>query len=173
MLIKIGPSNEPSDIVGLLGACHDRIRFFIDLAVRLAATTDASDEEIREAATRVTRYFSESLPLHVADEEETVIPRLSGREPALDATLQAMHREHAEHEPQLELLLKSCRILQSFPEQLPALRQILHDAASKLREDFNAHLREEENVVLPAIESLLNDAEREAMLSELRARRSG
>ena len=60
MLIKIGPSNESSDIVDLLVACHERIRFFIDLALRLGHTTDASPEDVREGAARVVRYFSES-----------------------------------------------------------------------------------------------------------------
>lgn len=45
MLIKIGASDESSDIVDLLLACHQRIRFFIDLAIRLAETTDASNDE--------------------------------------------------------------------------------------------------------------------------------
>jgi hypothetical protein len=73
MLIKIGSSvAETGDVVDLLLACHERIRFFIDLAIRIADTTDASNEEIREAAARVVRYFSESLPLHVADEEESI-----------------------------------------------------------------------------------------------------
>jgi hypothetical protein len=55
---------------------------------------------------------------------------------------------------------------------LPGLRQTLHDAASKLAEDFTVHLRNEENIVLPAIRSLLSDEERETMLNELRERRS-
>src|SRR5207302_1910348 len=55
MLINVGPSNEPSDIVGLLAACHDRIRFFIDLAVGLATTTGISDDMKRNSR-RLTAY---------------------------------------------------------------------------------------------------------------------
>jgi hemerythrin-like domain-containing protein len=172
MLVTIGPSAEPGDVVDLLVACHDRIRFFIDLALRLSAAIDASNDEIRDAAARVVRYFSESLPLHVADEEESIVPRLSGRDPALDRTLDIMHREHSEHEPHLEVLLKTCRALQESPEELPKLRDTLHDSAFQLANAFTVHLSQEEKIVLPAIRSLLSDEERTAMLSELRARRS-
>jgi len=171
MLIKIGSETNPSDIVGLLTACHERIRFFIDLAVRLADTTDTPDVDIRDVATRIVRYFSESFPLHVADEEETIIPRLSGRVPVLDSALQAMERDHAEHKPRLESLIGICRALKASPEQLPTLRKPLHDVAAGLGEDFNAHLCEEEKIVLPAISSLLSGEEREVMLGEFRKRR--
>jgi hemerythrin-like domain-containing protein len=172
MLIKIGASDESSDIVDLLLACHQRIRFFIDLAMRLSETTDASNEEIREAAGRVVRYFSESLPLHVADEEQSVLPRLGGREPILDRTLEAMRSEHVAHQPQLEQLLRICRDLQNTPEQLGEMRKDLADVASRLAGDFKAHLLEEESTILPAIRTLLNDQDRRMMLIELRARRS-
>ena len=173
MLVKIGHSNESSDIVDLLVACHERIRFFIDLAVRLAQTTGASPEEIREAAARVVRYFSESLPLHVADEEGSVLPRLVGREPMLDRTLETMCNEHDSHEPQLEWLLEICRTIQNAPEKLPEMREDLRDIASRLAGEFKTHLAQEEAVVLPAIKTLLSDQDRHDMLQELRARRSG
>jgi hypothetical protein len=79
MLIKIGPQKEISDIVDLLLECHERIRSFIGLAGRLANCGPVSDTEVSDAAARVVRYFSESLPLHVADEEESILPRLLGR----------------------------------------------------------------------------------------------
>ena len=173
MLIKIGPSNESSDIVDLLVACHERIRFFIDLALRLGHTTDASPEDVREAAARVVRYFSESLPLHIADEEESILPRLVGKEPMLDRTLETMCDEHDTHEPEVEQLLEICRTLQNVPDQLPEVREHLRHIASRLAGDFKTHLAQEEAVVLPAIRTLLSDQDRQAMLQELRARRSG
>jgi hemerythrin-like domain-containing protein len=171
MLIKIGPSNEPSDVVDLLMACHDRIRLFVDLARRLADAHDASADEIRDAAMRVIRYFSEASPLHVADEEESVMPRLAGREPALDAALQAMHQEHQKHEPQLKSLLNTCQTLHASPQRLEELRETLRATAMALEQDFIIHLQQEEKVVMPAIRSLLTSEDRDAMLAELRARR--
>jgi hemerythrin-like domain-containing protein len=171
MLIQIGSGKDPSDIVDLLLECHGRIRSFIGLTSRLATVERLSHDEIRDAAMRITRYFSEALPLHVADEEQTILPRLSGRSAELDATLQTMHREHREHEPQLQLLLDTCKTLHSSPERLDDLRQTLLGAASALEAAFIAHLEEEERSILPAIRTLLTSEERDVMLSELRSRR--
>ena len=173
MLINIGPSKEPSDIVDLLLECHERIRLFIGLARRMAEAENAGKEEVQDAAARICRYFSEALPLHVADEEESIMPRLSGRRPEVDSVLEAMHREHRTHESGLEQLLQICRLLQVSPESLAERRESLWRISTGLERDFATHLHEEEAVVLPAIRSLLSTEEREAMLSEFRARRDG
>jgi iron-sulfur cluster repair protein YtfE (RIC family) len=171
MLIKIGSSSPAADVVDLLMECHERIRSFIALAGRLARADQPSDDEVREAAARVTRYFSEALPLHVADEEQSIVPRLSGRAPELDASLQRMQREHREHEPQLEALLETCRILQASPERLPELRGALLSTAITLEREFLNHLQQEEQIILPAIRNILTTDDRDAILRELRARR--
>ena len=172
MLINIGPSKEPSDIVDLLLECHERIRLFIGLARRMAEAQHASKDEVQDAAARVCRYFSEALPLHVADEEESIMPRLSGRRREVDSALDAMRRQHKTHESGLEQLLQTCRLLELFPERFDERRESLRRVAAELERDLNTHLREEEAVVVPAIRSLLTAEEREAMLSEFRARRS-
>jgi iron-sulfur cluster repair protein YtfE (RIC family) len=172
MLIQIGPSREPSDIVDLLLECHERIRTFLSLANRLAHAHAASRDEISDAATRITRYFSDALPLHVADEEQSILPRLSGRTPELDAALEGMHQEHLDHEPQLNTLVELCHKLQTSPERLEELRHSLLSTASMLGNTFSTHLEQEEQIILPAIKTCLPPLEQAAMLSELRARRN-
>ena len=171
MLVQIGSSKEPSDIVDLLLECHHRIRSFISLASRLAAVENNSLEEIEDAAKRVTRYFSEALPLHVADEEESILPRLTGKNTELDATLERMHREHVKHKPQIEVLVATCRAVQNAPQHLPQLRKTLQPAASWLEAEFGRHLQQEEAVILPAIRALLTREEQTEILNELRTRR--
>ena len=39
---------------------------------------------VLEASRRCERYFSEALPLHVEDEEQSLLPRRRGRTPELD-----------------------------------------------------------------------------------------
>jgi iron-sulfur cluster repair protein YtfE (RIC family) len=173
MLIQIGPPKEPSDVVDLLLECHERIRSFAGLACRLGDTREASHDEIRDAAARVTRYFSEALPLHVADEEQSILPRLSGRSVELDETLQSMHAEHREHDAQLQTLLTTCRALQASPEKLDELRPALSSTATTLEKEFTTHLEQEERIILPAIRSVLAPDERDAILREVRARRDG
>jgi iron-sulfur cluster repair protein YtfE (RIC family) len=171
MLIQIGSSKESAGITDLLLECHQRIRYFLSLASRLAQIAAPSHDEITDAAGRITRYFSEALPLHVADEEETVVPRLSGRTAQLDAALQGMHDEHLEHEPQISTLVEMSRTLQTSPEKLEELRHSLLTTASKLEKELTAHLEQEEQIVLPAISVWLSQEEQVTMLNELRARR--
>jgi len=172
VLINIGPSKEPSDIVDMLLECHERIRLFVGLARQLAEIQDAPEEQVRDAAARIRRYFSEGLPLHVADEEESIQPRLCGRRPEVDNAMEAMLQEHKSHESLLEELVHTCGILEAFPGLLSKKREGLGRVAARLEHDLGTHLREEEAVVLPAIRSLLTDEEREAMLEEFRARRA-
>jgi iron-sulfur cluster repair protein YtfE (RIC family) len=170
--INIESSKGPSDIADLLLACHDRIRFFIDLARRIAESHDASAEEVQQAAGSVIRYFSESLPLHVADEEESILPRLTGRAAGLDAALQTLCHEHREHELRLAQLIDTCRILIKSPEGLDEVRERLASVAAGLELDLVQHLQGEEEIVIPAIRSLLTEEDLEALLREFRDRRA-
>src|SRR5688572_12280939 len=111
MLTKIGPLKEPEDIVDMMLECHDRIRSFAALACRLANASEPSQDEIRDAAARVSRYFTEALPLHVADEEQSIVPRLTGKNPEVDSVLQKMHGEHLDHEAKLTTLVETCNRL--------------------------------------------------------------
>src|SRR5690606_27503113 len=79
MYVTIGKKNPKTDLIDALLECHERIRTFIDVAQRIATSPNAPPEEIREAATRVRRYFDEALPRHVADEEQSILPRLAGK----------------------------------------------------------------------------------------------
>ena len=79
MLNQISPAkSEPrtEDVVDLLTGCHDRIRHFTGVAVKLAHAQGAASDDIRQAAAGVHRYYTVSLALHEADEEETLRPRL-------------------------------------------------------------------------------------------------
>lgn len=62
----------------LLFACHDKVRRFTALAGKLSGhvAQHGADEEAREAAASILRYFELALPHHHADEEEDVFPAL-------------------------------------------------------------------------------------------------
>lgn len=171
MQIGSTPRREPEGITELLLACHERIRTFAALAIRLGEARELPADQVRDAAHRVRRYFAEALPLHVEDEEHTVLPRLRGRSPELDAALARMHHEHAEHGPQLTTLVATCEALEAAPERFEELRGILHETATALQREFEAHLHLEETVIVPAIARWLPAGEQAEMLAELRARR--
>ena len=60
----------------MLQDCHARIRHFTQLSRTLAEARAASQTQVAEAAEAIFRYFKYALPLHEADENETLYPRL-------------------------------------------------------------------------------------------------
>src|SRR4051794_30892857 len=96
-----------TDAAGRLLECHARIRDFIATAIRLTEAADVSDTELAMAAAGGHRYFAEALPLHAADEDASIAPRLVTRAPGEEVAraLQMIAAEHAEHEVLLGRLL--------------------------------------------------------------------
>lgn len=171
MLTRLGAPATPEDAVALLLECHERIRTFLAMASRIAAARPEERAGVSEAAARVARYFSEALPLHARDEEESVLPRLRGRDPAVDAELEEMAREHRDHERPLSAVVGACQALAREPALLEELAPGLARAAAELSAHFAEHLRREETVIFPAIRRHLSRADDAAIVRELRARR--
>lgn len=167
-----GPKKEDRSLLGRLLDCHERIREMTSLALRLGSDPRASEGEIAEAASRVHRYFSRSLPNHVRDEEESIAPRLARSIPAAARALDLMRDEHRDHEAHLERLLGSCETLASEPSKWSELRGELRHHAERLQSAFTAHLEAEERDVFPKIAELGPEAEAE-ILREMEARREG
>jgi iron-sulfur cluster repair protein YtfE (RIC family) len=171
MLTRLGRSAAPGDAVDLLLECHQRIRSFLALSRRIAEAHDASSSEIAEAATRVRRYFTEALPLHARDEEDSVLPRLRGRDAAVDAALEAMAREHLEHERPLGVLVAGCQALSGDAGRRAELVPSISAATTELERHFAGHLQVEETVIFPAVRRLLDPAADREIVREIRARR--
>lgn len=173
-MIKIGSRRGQSgDAVDALLDCHARIREMITLARALAGAHGRTDAEIAEAAARVRRYFIESLAHHVEDEEQSLLPRLRGRDPDVDAALDLMAAEHAAHEPLVARLVAACAALESRPGALPDMRDELDQVGAQLSGELAVHLDREEQVVFPAVRRLLSADERDQIRAEMRARRGG
>jgi len=173
MLHRIGrrPADEIEGPVQALLACHQRIRSFTALAQRLISTTSASSGEVTEAATQLERYFGIALPLHVADEEASIRPRLLAIDPSLERALAAMTEEHETIELGLGRLVPLWACLVRTPDALERERSALEGDTSRLRDVFGDHLASEESRIFPAIDRLPPD-ERAAILQEMQARRA-
>jgi iron-sulfur cluster repair protein YtfE (RIC family) len=176
MLNQIKPSRSahesPEDAVDLLIGCHQRIRHFTAAAVKLAHAQGASDDEVRQAAAAVYRYYSVSLPLHEADEEDTVRPRLDpvAGERVRHALL-AMADQHQGIYDFVERLMPLLQLLEQNPGALPQVGGEMCSLTSALDEIFRAHLELEEAVIFPAIRETLPDSVRSEMLAEMQQRR--
>jgi iron-sulfur cluster repair protein YtfE (RIC family) len=158
------------DLVDLLLACHERIRKFAALAVAVAERQDLPGDEVVEACVQVHRYFSEALPLHVADEDESILPRLQGASPEIDHALRTMHDQHVEHGPKLQSLLRLTEALRVQSDSA-ALKSELAVVAADLEQEFHAHLAMEERILFPALRGLPGTIQAE-IVAELRERRS-
>jgi iron-sulfur cluster repair protein YtfE (RIC family) len=171
MVVQLGKKKHPDTVTGRLLDCHDRIRRFVAMAGRIGTLEEATEAEVRSAAHDVRRYFVEALPLHVQDEEESLLPRLRGREVELDAALDRMHAEHEIHEPLLRSLVAICETLLSAPARRDALRSELIATAAELDRELVAHLAAEEALIFPALERVLDERARAEIISEMALRR--
>jgi iron-sulfur cluster repair protein YtfE (RIC family) len=172
MLTRIGSPAAAGDAVDLLLECHVKIRAFLEMARRIAEVGPAEPAAVPEAAARVRRYFTEALPLHAQDEEESLLPRLRGLDPRVDAELDHMEREHREHERPLSELVTACEHLARAPERLSELAPIVGRAAAELERHFDAHLARAEAVIFPAVRRLLDRETDAAIMREIRGRRA-
>ena len=161
----------PSDLIGHLLACHDRIRRFVALAAQ-AGGAAAGEAEIAEACAAVERYFERALPFHIDDEERSIAPRLLGKRADVDEALRTMEAQHHAHEALIAKMLVASRALREAPASATS-RERLRAAAARLAAEFEPHLDLEERVVFPAVRSLLGAEEQAQIRQEQGARRSG
>jgi hypothetical protein len=167
------PPSPPSDPTALILACHTKIRAFVAMGERLADATNAPAEEIASAATSLRKYFTDALPLHELDEEQSVTPRLlaSSERARLEDAILTMVGEHAAAHAILDEIDPLWARLIASPGDLPAIRARLVPAQRALALLFEAHLEGEERVIVPAIAAVLPPEERDAIAREIRARR--
>jgi hemerythrin-like domain-containing protein len=174
MLIRIGRREEPqpSDVVGPLLDCHARIREFMAIAQRIA-TWEGTPAEVSGAAARVERYFRVALPLHVADEELSLRPRLVAAPvaPGVLLALDAMTEEHGTIEALVAALLPRWAALAARPSDLASLTRALAEDSAELQRRFDAHLEQEERVLFPAVREHLG-ADAQSIRAEMAARRA-
>lgn len=156
----------------LLHACHQRIRNTLEILERLHVhlAGGGSPEDAALAAQRVLKYFREAAPLHHADEENDLFPRLRAYCDHADADarlvdwLDALTAAHAPLEAGWERLAPALeRVVNGKPAALPASDDWVHA--------YRAHLEMEENLILPLAEHLLTPAERAVIGAAMAARR--
>jgi hemerythrin-like domain-containing protein len=175
MLLGIKSLNapaKPETTVDLLVGCHDRIRYFTSVVSKLAHAEGSASPEISAAAQSAYRYFTISLPLHEADEEESLGPRLQELgKPHITAALDAMTHQHHAIDDLVERMVPLLTLLSNNPAKLPELHGELCTISKSLTEVFQGHLELEENVLFPAIVSELSAGSQDDILREMQGRR--
>lgn len=161
--------SPPTDAIDFLLECHERIRRFSGIAVRLAEEAHAPAVDAADAARQLLRYFRESLPDHALDEDGTLTPRLLDHTPLeLADALNRQARDHAEHEATLAAL---CRHWERIAAGEPTDRVELVTLSRSLRAHFAEHLRLEEEEIFPAARRILGQDELRRLGAAMRDRR--
>lgn len=163
---------EPStDPLGLFMECHERIRRFCRLAVRIASEP-APEKDVQDAAFAVHRYFHKALPLHIEDEDLSLLPELEQvGDVALKSALERMSGEHEPLDQRIEALIPLWRVLIERPSELVVMGPELLVQADVLEREMLAHLEHEETVIFPAARNLLGEKALFRIANDMRDRR--
>ena len=160
-------TEEPVD---LLLACHAKLRHFSELSLALATRGDIDDDQIRDAGHRLLRYFSVALPLHEADEEETLAPALADvMTPHQAEAIEHMCDQHRLLHDALAELFPCWERAEREPSTIDRAAMLPH--ARKLAAILDVHLALEELVIFPIVQ-VIPEPERRRLFIEMRARRS-
>jgi hemerythrin-like domain-containing protein len=177
MPVQIGAKTHSfTDPTGLLSDCHRRIEVFLET---LAAAGKVMDEPPSEDTARALQtalvYFHQAAPKHTADEEESLFPRLRGREEAeLKSALSTLDRLEKDHDTVTPLHAEVERLAETYLEtgSLSASDiQRFQAAVARLQEIYREHIRVEDSTVFPLAARLLSDNEKSTIAQEMAARR--
>ena len=163
-------ASEPEDAISLLLGCHQRIRHFTQVALRLAENPYAPAADRADAAKSVLRYFQIALPLHEADENESVYPRLREKLSVgeLSEANETMVSQHTEIDRVIAELIP---LWQSTADRGEQLDSHLLATTEYLQQLWDIHLSLEEEQVIPALREHLTQRDLSAIRAEMTSRR--
>jgi iron-sulfur cluster repair protein YtfE (RIC family) len=161
--------NRDRDALEMLERCHRQLEDSLE-RLGVAATTlaagrggQAEIDTVAEAVERLQRTGHR----HVADEEESLFPRLAGR--GIDELIQILKQQHREHQAlEGELAAVAARVALPCPADVAAA---LDRVAVALQRAYQKHMDREDRELIPAAAGLLGDDERAALQAEMQARR--
>lgn len=150
-------TNEPapdfSDPLGLLMACHKRMLAHCDTLDRIGERLASSgvDQDVRDAARQVYRYFATAAKLHHQDEEQDLFPMLVRTSLKIAETIHHLKQDHQRMETlwqELEPLLTGIEKIES-----PAQFTI---TATEFAQLYRSHIERENEFILSTAQHLLS-----------------
>lgn len=176
-LLGGAPAAGFDDPIGMLYACHSRIRKQLDTLARLVPHLPAhgADEAARQAVAGVMRYFDTAGRHHHADEEENVFPLLKalggapGARPEAKRAVETIARLEADHVAMeaawQRLRERLAAIGEGRSAELPAAE------VEAFRALYAHHIPREEEDVFAAARQLLSPDQCAALGQAMAARR--
>jgi pyridoxamine 5'-phosphate oxidase len=159
--------------IAVLKHCHDRIRKQLATLQKMPGhlARHGADEQAKQAAQAVLKYFDKAAPLHHADEEENLVPMLrsvaQGEDAAtLDELVPGILREHHEMDAMWQTLHEHLRaIADGRAATLPA--SIVQDFSGR----YSEHMEREEERIAPMAKRLFGPAQMAALGEAMQVRR--
>ncbi|MBK0393558.1 hemerythrin domain-containing protein [Ramlibacter algicola] len=156
----------------MLHACHERMQRTLALLGRLEAhvAEHGADEQARQAARDVARYFDNAAPQHHLDEERHVLPALrAGGDPALAVLAARLENDHRA----MESAWAAARaVLQQIADgTLARLDPEQEQSLQSFTQLYAGHIAAEEGTAFPTAEARLDADAVRAMSADMRARR--
>lgn len=145
------------DALQLLLEGHRHMRAAAALAVQLGQARDQTPEQLAETASRVLRYFTLALPMHIEDEDYALVPHLFATSlPAeMMRHLWEMGRQHEELEQLVDELVPLWAMVRDTPERHAAVADKLSRMGRQLQAQLEDHLTLEELHLFPLIRERL------------------
>lgn len=152
----------------MLRACHTRILKQCDTLIRLAEhlRRTGPDDDAREAARQVRRYFSTAGKHHHEDEEQDLFPVLLNVAPELAPAVRGLRQEHREMEDLWGALESVLADIGSIADTAAFSRNVAHFQAV-----YRTHIERENNDILPAAQRVLSQDQLRTLGSHMAQRR--
>ena len=146
------------DALQLLLDSHRHIRASAALAAQLGQTEGTSPSELAETASRVIRYFTLGLPMHIEDEDYALVPHLfaTSLPEEMMRHLWELGRQHEELELMVDELLPLWAAVRDTPERHTELAGRLLVQGRRLQALLEDHLTLEEQQLFPLIRERLS-----------------
>ena len=162
----------------LMVDCHARIERFA-AALLLVLQQEAGGMLLQAGnhalAEKALRYFRSASPLHTADEEESLFPRIRKIETPegkrASALLDALESEHIEVEALLMPCLDACEEWLASYKMCAEHHARLVATLKKIAHAYHEHIRVENEVLFPLCAELLSDEDLWDIGTELAVRR--
>jgi hemerythrin-like domain-containing protein len=165
---SLGPTfDEPFE---MLEACHERLQRMLGLLGRLRShlRTEGNDNQARQAARDIMRYFDGAAPQHHRDEELHVFPVLLGLPDMVDV-VSRLQQDHMAMESRWVLVRSLLEEVES------GHRRSFNEADDRVIDSFvelyAGHIALEEGTAFPLANSNIEHERLRAMSLDMAARR--
>nr|WP_307719653.1 pyridoxamine 5'-phosphate oxidase [Massilia psychrophila] len=159
--------------IAVLKHCHDRIRKQLETMQKMSEhlARHGADEEARQAAQAVLKYFDKSAHLHHADEEDNLVPMLQSVAQGEDAaTLAALVPGILRDHDEMDAMWLGLR------EELNAIADgsaatLTASNVQRFAERYSSHMEREETRIAPMAKRLFSAAQMAQLGEAMQVRR--